>query len=216
MTGGYDGLIVVWNTDSGAISAHLAPPSLSHTGLQERSVEQVCLQPSLCLQPSCCLQPSLCVQQLQALHSVCCRDSAVAQWHVKHQCCIQICMHRKWSIAGYRLVRLSLFAGTAGALPSVSQTFRLCKTLLPKSCTSIEQPRADLGEGALAWSYFRHSGLSEPHPRTVPEDQSCLQPIFSLVPAGRLCWQETAICVGSSECGRLPAAVECEAGAVGG
>ncbi len=41
VTGGYDGLIVVWNTDSGAISAHMTPPSLSHTGLQDRTVEQV-------------------------------------------------------------------------------------------------------------------------------------------------------------------------------
>ncbi|KAL0019122.1 hypothetical protein WJX79_001934 [Trebouxia sp. C0005] len=41
VTGGYDGLIVVWNTDSGAVSAHLAPPGLSHASLQERSIEQV-------------------------------------------------------------------------------------------------------------------------------------------------------------------------------
>ena len=41
VTGGYDGLVIVWNTDSGALSAHLSPPGLTHLGLQERSVEQV-------------------------------------------------------------------------------------------------------------------------------------------------------------------------------
>lgn len=41
VTGGYDGLVLVWNTDSGALSAHLSPPGLTHIGLQERSVEQV-------------------------------------------------------------------------------------------------------------------------------------------------------------------------------
>ena len=41
VTGGYDGLVLVWNTDSGALSAHLSPPGLTHIGMQERSVEQV-------------------------------------------------------------------------------------------------------------------------------------------------------------------------------
>ena len=41
VTGGYDGLIVVWNTDSGAVSAHLSPSSHKRTGLQERCIEQV-------------------------------------------------------------------------------------------------------------------------------------------------------------------------------
>ena len=41
VTGGYDGLIVVWNTDSGAVSAHLSPSSQKRTGLQERCIEQV-------------------------------------------------------------------------------------------------------------------------------------------------------------------------------
>lgn len=41
VTGGYDGLLVVWNTDSGAIHAHLSPPGLAQRPLQERSVEQV-------------------------------------------------------------------------------------------------------------------------------------------------------------------------------
>ncbi|KAL3142584.1 hypothetical protein ABBQ38_002902 [Trebouxia sp. C0009 RCD-2024] len=40
VTGGYDGLVVVWNTDSGALAAHLSPPGLAHIGVQERSVEQ--------------------------------------------------------------------------------------------------------------------------------------------------------------------------------
>lgn len=41
VTGGYDGLLVVWNTDSGAIHAHMSPPGLSQLPLQERSIEQV-------------------------------------------------------------------------------------------------------------------------------------------------------------------------------
>lgn len=41
VTGGYDGLVLVWNTDSGALSGHLSPPGLNHLGLQDRSVEQV-------------------------------------------------------------------------------------------------------------------------------------------------------------------------------
>ena len=46
VTGGYDGLIVVWNTDSGAVSAHLSFSSHQRSGLQERCIEQVNLSGS--------------------------------------------------------------------------------------------------------------------------------------------------------------------------
>ena len=59
VTGGYDGLIVVWNTDSGAMSARLAPPSLNQTGLQERSVEQVSSPPDNSMSPLVSVLPSV-------------------------------------------------------------------------------------------------------------------------------------------------------------
>jgi hypothetical protein len=61
VTGGYDGLIVVWNTDSGAVSAHLAPPGLSHASLQERSIEQV---------PLPCFLPCVCFNGGKSLHCI--------------------------------------------------------------------------------------------------------------------------------------------------
>lgn len=61
MTGGYDGLIVVWNTDSGAVAAHLAPPGLSHASLQERSIEQV---------PLPCFLPWVCLNGGKTLHCI--------------------------------------------------------------------------------------------------------------------------------------------------
>ncbi len=61
MTGGYDGLIVVWNTDSGAVAAHLAPPGLSNASLQERSIEQV---------PLPCFLPWVCLNGGKTLHCI--------------------------------------------------------------------------------------------------------------------------------------------------